>query len=101
MSYTEFFKRATRTEEQPDGLTPFPFQCHLAEEPWPELLDVPTGMGETAAVALAWLWKRGWRGGGARPARTQGPRGGSCTACRCGCWSSRRSTRPSAISCSA
>ena len=44
MSYTEFFKRATRTEEQPDGLKPFPYQCRLAEEPWPELLDVPTGM---------------------------------------------------------
>ena len=64
MSYTDFFKRATRTEGQPDGLKPFPYQCRLAEEPWPELLDVPTGMGKTAAVALAWLWKRGWREGG-------------------------------------
>ncbi len=64
MSYTDFFKRATRTEEQPDGLKPFPYQCRLAEEPWPDLLDVPTGMGKTAAVALAWLWKRGWREGG-------------------------------------
>ena len=61
MSYTDFFKRATRTEEQPDGLKPFPYQCRLAEKPWPELLDVPTGIGKTAAVALAWLWKRGWR----------------------------------------
>ena len=66
MSYTDFFKRATRTEEQPDGLKPFPYQCRLAEKPWPELLDVPTGMGKTAAVALAWLWKRGWREGGRR-----------------------------------
>jgi len=63
MSYTDFFKRATRTEKQPDGLKPFPYQCHLAEKPWPELLDVPTGMGKTAAVVLAWLWKRGWREG--------------------------------------
>lgn len=61
MSYADFFKRATRTEEQPDGLKPFPYQCRLAEKPWPDLLDVPTGMGKTAAVALAWLWKRGWR----------------------------------------
>ncbi len=61
MSYTDFFKRATRTEERPDGLKPFPYQRRLAEEPWPELLDVPTGMGKTAAVVLAWLWKRGWR----------------------------------------
>ena len=63
MSYTDFFKRATRTVEQPNGLKPFPYQCRLAEEPWPELLDVPTGMGKTAAVVLAWLWKRGWREG--------------------------------------
>lgn len=63
MSYTDFFKRATRTEEQPDGLKPFPYQCCLGKRPWPELLDVPTGMGKTAAVMLAWLWKRGWRAG--------------------------------------
>lgn len=61
MKYTDFFERATRTEEQPHGLKPFPYQCRLAEKPWPELLDVPTGMGKTAAVVLAWLWKRGWR----------------------------------------
>jgi CRISPR-associated endonuclease/helicase Cas3 len=69
MSYAEFFRRATRTEEQPDGLKSFPYQCRLAEEPWPQLLDVPTGMGKTAAVVLAWLWKRGWRRGG----RAAGP----------------------------
>lgn len=64
MSYADFFRSATRTEGQPDGLNPFPYQRSLAEKPWPELLDVPTGMGKTAAVALAWLWKRGWREGG-------------------------------------
>jgi CRISPR-associated endonuclease/helicase Cas3 len=64
MNYSEFFERATRTEEQPAGLKPFPYQRRLAEKPWPELLDIPTGMGKTAAVALAWLWKRGWRKGG-------------------------------------
>jgi len=73
MSYTDFFRRATRTEEPPDGLKPFPYQCRLAEKPWPELLDVPTGMGKTAAVALAWLWKRGWREGG----REAGPDAGT------------------------
>ena len=26
MNYADFFKRATRTEEQPDGLKPFPFE---------------------------------------------------------------------------
>lgn len=37
-SYTDFFKRATRTMGQPAGLNPFPYQCRLAEEPWPELM---------------------------------------------------------------
>ncbi|MEO8165499.1 MAG: DEAD/DEAH box helicase, partial [Betaproteobacteria bacterium] len=73
MSYADFFKRATRTEEQPDGLKPFPYQSCLAEKPSPELLDVPTGMGKTAGVALAWLWKRGWREGG----REAGPDAGT------------------------
>jgi DEAD/DEAH box helicase len=75
MSYTDFFRRATRTEEQPDGLTPFPYQDRLAKESWPELLDVPTGMGKTAAVVLAWLWKRGWRERGCEAAPdTETPR---------------------------
>lgn len=58
MSYDEFFIKAT-------GLAngPYPYQRRLAEEPWPELLDVPTGMGKTAAVVLGWLWKRGRRDG--------------------------------------
>lgn len=46
------------------GLHPFPYQSRLATEPWPELINIPTGMGKTAAVVLAWLWKRGWRKGG-------------------------------------
>jgi len=69
MSYEEFFGRVTRTKAQPDGQRPFPFQSRLATEDWCELLNVPTGMGKTAAVVLAWLWKRGWREGqrGAAP----------------------------------
>ncbi len=64
MSYDAFFEQATRTKAQPEGLKPFPYQRFLAQEPWPDFLDVPTGMGKTAAVTLAWLWKRGWRKGG-------------------------------------
>lgn len=44
--------------------TPYPYQQRLAEEPWPDLLDIPTGLGKTAAVALAWAFKRGLRSGG-------------------------------------
>lgn len=55
MNYKDIFERATGLSQ------PFPYQERLARDPWPELLDVPTGMGKTAAVVLAWLWKRGWR----------------------------------------
>lgn len=61
MTYEDFFKRATPSKSAPDGLKPFPYQRRLATEPWPDLLDVPTGLGKTAGVMLAWLWKRGWR----------------------------------------
>jgi CRISPR-associated endonuclease/helicase Cas3 len=58
MNYCDFFRQATGKAE------PYPYQQKLAQDPWPDLLDVPTGMGKTAAVTLAWLWKRGWREGG-------------------------------------
>jgi len=43
---------------------PFEYQRRLAAEPWPDLLEVPTGLGKTAAVVLGWLCKRGWCAGG-------------------------------------
>jgi len=53
MNYDEFFKKATRNPE------PYPYQRSLATgEELPQLLDVPTGCGKTAAVVLAWLWRR-------------------------------------------
>ncbi len=58
MNYCDFFHQVTGKPE------PYPYQQKLAQDPWPDLLDVPTGMGKTAAVTLAWLWKRGWREGG-------------------------------------
>lgn len=61
MSFREYFERATRKKEG-RGNSPFDYQCRLAEESWPELLEIPTGLGKTAAVVLAWLWKRGWHG---------------------------------------
>jgi CRISPR-associated endonuclease/helicase Cas3 len=51
-SYKDFFIKATGIEKGP-----YPFQVRLAtEEPFPELLDIPTGLGKTAAVVLAKLW---------------------------------------------
>src|SRR6266508_3523151 len=72
MNYADFFRRGFGKESEKD-FGPFEYQRRLAEKPWPELLDVPTGMGKTAAVALAWLWKRGWREGG----RAAGPDAGT------------------------
>lgn len=52
-SFDEWFKCAT------GGHSPFPYQRALAEaERLPELLEVPTGTGKTAAVVLGWLWRR-------------------------------------------
>jgi CRISPR-associated endonuclease/helicase Cas3 len=62
-AYDDFFRAAFGRTDAP-GLQPFGYQCRLATEPWPDLLEVPTGLGKTAAVTLAWLWKRGWRQGG-------------------------------------
>ncbi len=58
MQFDDFFKLATEFDR-----SPYDYQRRLAVEPWPDLLDVPTGLGKTAAVILAWLWKRGWRHG--------------------------------------
>ena len=51
MNYEVFFKSVT-------GWNPFPYQRELAERPWPDLMEIPTGLGKTAGVVVAWLWKR-------------------------------------------
>ncbi|MEW5707614.1 type I-G CRISPR-associated helicase/endonuclease Cas3g [Pelomicrobium sp. G1] len=79
MTFDDFF-RCAFGRQTGDDFKPFEYQRQLAEEKfdghsWPDLLDVPTGMGKTAAVVLAWLWKRGWRQGGrAQPPDQQTPR---------------------------
>ena len=36
-----------------------PYQKRLAlGDPFPALLDVPTGLGKTAAEILAWVWQQ-------------------------------------------
>lgn len=53
-NFHSFFVRATRIE---DG--PYPYQERLAtSDDLPQLLDVPTGVGKTAAAILAWLYRR-------------------------------------------
>jgi CRISPR-associated endonuclease/helicase Cas3 len=56
MNYREFFKKAT-------GHDPYPYQERLATDTLlPELVDIPTGLGKTAAVVLAWSWRRRFAG---------------------------------------
>ena len=51
-SFEDFFHQAT-------GNPPYPYQELLATASTPPpLLDIPTGLGKTAAVTLAWLWRR-------------------------------------------
>lgn len=51
-SFQAFFNKAT-------GKTPYPYQISLATAPVESrLISVPTGCGKTAAVILAWLWRR-------------------------------------------
>jgi len=56
MTFEEFFKAAT-------GPTPYEHQRRLAggdagRACESQLINVPTGLGKTAAVVLAWLWNR-------------------------------------------
>ena len=57
MTFEQFFETAT-------GHAPYDYQQRLAGdtgEPRPcgsQLINVPTGLGKTAAVVLAWLWNR-------------------------------------------
>lgn len=54
-TYEDFFRLAF--DRKPEE-TPFRYQEKLAEEILPELINVPTGAGKTAAVLGAWLWRR-------------------------------------------
>src|SRR5260370_4604274 len=52
-TFEELFTQATTNP------VPLPYQKRLAlGEPFRSLLDVPTGLGKTAAAILAWTWRR-------------------------------------------
>lgn len=58
MLHSEFFAYAYG-----DGRLPYSYQTDLASgdtgQPCASrLIDIPTGLGKTAAVVLAWLWNR-------------------------------------------
>lgn len=62
-SYSDFF-RAAYGEKEGDkkGRNPYIYQETLAQEACTSrLISIPTGLGKTAAVILAWLWNRVYR----------------------------------------
>jgi CRISPR-associated endonuclease/helicase Cas3 len=51
-NFDDFFRIATRGD-------PFPFQRTFAsDQPLPQLVRVPTGLGKTAMAVVGWLWRR-------------------------------------------
>jgi CRISPR-associated endonuclease/helicase Cas3 len=58
MTFQEVFRQATRSESEPLGRTPYPYQERFAEaeEVW-HLVRAPTGAGKTATAILGWLWR--------------------------------------------
>jgi CRISPR-associated endonuclease/helicase Cas3 len=62
IAYDSFFDQMIGQARGPEAadrpLAPYEYQRQLALEPWPEMLDIPTGLGKTAAVTAAWLYRR-------------------------------------------
>lgn len=50
MLFSDFFQKIT-------GSKPYPYQQTLGENPWPDILRVPTGLGKTAATVVTSMWK--------------------------------------------
>jgi CRISPR-associated endonuclease/helicase Cas3 len=59
--YRDLFQRATEEE-------PYPYQTRLAEDSQALalLINVPTGLGKTAAAVLSWVWRRRFASEGVR-----------------------------------
>lgn len=49
--FPELFRRAT-------GREPYRYQVQLAEQPLPDVLEVPTGSGKTHAILTSWLYQQ-------------------------------------------
>lgn len=57
MKFKEFFQIAYGKDRSGE-IQPYDYQDRLAHGAFPDLLQIPTGMGKTAAVVLAWLYRR-------------------------------------------
>ncbi len=52
VDFVAFFKAALDAD-----LSPYPYQTRLAENQWPEIMKIPTGLGKTASIIIGWLYK--------------------------------------------
>lgn len=52
-SFSDFFVAAMGT-----SAAPFHYQEALANDSWPQIITIPTGLGKTAGIMMPWLWKR-------------------------------------------
>lgn len=57
-TFEELVRCATVTDDLPDGFAPYRYQAQIAEDGFPDLIQVPTGSGKTMAAVLPWLWRR-------------------------------------------
>ncbi|ACV68906.1 type I-G CRISPR-associated helicase/endonuclease Cas3g [Desulfohalobium retbaense] len=53
MDFTSLFKQTVGND-----LHPYPYQVALAHRDWPDIVDIPTGLGKTAAIITTWIYKR-------------------------------------------
>lgn len=53
IDFTNLFGHAMGRE-----IVPYPYQSHLANASWPDIVKIQTGMGKTAGIILPWLFKR-------------------------------------------
>lgn len=59
MTFRDYFCLATGADRSDPQAGPFPYQERLATSAeWPARIEIPTGLGKTLAVVVAWLWRR-------------------------------------------
>ena len=51
--FTRFFGHALGSE-----FVPYSYQARIASGPWPDVLEIETGLGKTASIILSWIFKR-------------------------------------------
>ena len=55
-SFAELVARASGSFDEP-RVAPYAYQQRIADDGYPDLIQVPTGAGKTLAAVLPWLWR--------------------------------------------